>query len=300
MSEVVIVGSVALDSIDGPGGKAEDALGGSASYAAFSASFYALAKIIACVGPDFPAAARAAFDGRNIDLTGLETVPGATFRWAGRYAKGFVTRETLKLDLGVFAGFKPAIKAALPESSILFLANIDPDLQMDVLEKAGGKAFVAVDTIDHWIRSKGEVLKKALARSDIFFLNDEEARLLSGEDNLVRAGKKIMGLGPKFVVLKKGEHGAMLFSSGGIFVVPGLPLEDFRDPTGAGDTYAGAMLGYMARSGKRDLATMRTAMAQATVMSSFVVEDFSMDRLRRVTQEEIEERLGHLRELVRF
>jgi sugar/nucleoside kinase (ribokinase family) len=300
MNEVVIVGSVALDTIDGPGGHADDALGGSASYAAFSASFYAKARIIACVGPDFPAAARKAFDGRNIDLAGLETVPGKTFRWAGEYAKGFVTRETKMLDLGVFGGFKPAIKSALPESSILFLANIDPDLQMDVLEKAGGKAFVAVDTIDHWIRSKGDVLKKALARSDVFFLNDEEARLISGEDNLVRAGKAIMAMGPKYVVLKKGEHGAMLFSAGAISVVPALPLEDFRDPTGAGDTYAGAMLGYMAREGKRDLAAMRTAMAHATVMSSFVVEDFSMNRLRGVTQADIDARLARLRELVKF
>jgi len=300
MNEVVIVGSVALDTIDGPGGHADDALGGSASYAAYSASFFARARIIACVGPDFPASARRVFDGRNIDLSGLETVPGNTFRWAGQYAPGFVTRETKKLDLGVFAGFKPAIREPLPESAILFLANIDPDLQMDVLEKAGGKAFVAVDTIDHWIKSKGEVLKKALARADIFFLNDEEARLISGEDNLVRAGKKIMGMGPEFVVLKKGEHGAMLFSREGISVVPALPLDDFRDPTGAGDTYAGAMLGYMAREGKRDRTAMRSAMAYATVMSSFVVEDFSMERLRKVTQAEIGERLGHLRELVRF
>lgn len=300
MSEVVIVGSVALDTIDGPGGHADDALGGSASYAAFSASFYSRAKIIACIGPDFPAGARSAFNGRDIDLAGLETVPGATFRWAGKYAPGFVTRETKKLDLGVFAGFKPVISSALPESSILFLANIDPDLQMDVLEKAGGKAFVATDTIDHWIRAKGDVLKKALSRTDMFFLNDEEARLISGEDNLVRAGRKIMGMGPKYVVLKKGEHGAMLFSSSGISAVPALPLEDFRDPTGAGDTYAGAMLGYMAREGKRDLATMRSAMAHATVMSSFVVEDFSINRLRTVTREGIEERLARLRELVRF
>jgi len=223
MNDVVIVGSVALDSIEGPGGKAENALGGSASYAAYSASFYCSAKIIACIGPDFPVEARKVFDGRNIDLSGLETVPGNTFRWSGKYAKGFVTRDTLKLELGVFAGFKPVIKSALPESSILFLANIDPDLQMDVLEKAGGKAFVAIDTIDHWIRSKGDMLKKALVRSDVFFLNDEEARLISGEDNLVRAGKRIMAMGPKFVVLKKGEHGAMLFSSGGISVVPALP-----------------------------------------------------------------------------
>jgi len=300
MNEVVIVGSVALDTIDGPGGHAGDALGGSASYAAYSASFFSRACIIACIGPDFPAAAKKVFDGRNIDLTGLETVPGTTFRWSGKYAKGFVTRETMKLDLGVFAGFKPAIRSALPESSILFLANIDPDLQMDVLEKAGGKALVATDTIDHWIRAKGDVLRKALARTDIFFLNDEEARLISGEDNLVRAGKSIMAMGPKFVVLKKGEHGAMLFSASGISVVPALPLEDFRDPTGAGDTFAGAMLGFMAREGKRDLDTMRLAMAHATVMSSFVVEDFSMERLRRVTAADMGERMDRLRELARF
>ena len=300
MSEVVIVGSVALDSIEGPGGKADDALGGSASYASYSASFFSKARVIACVGPDFPASARAALSERGTDLGGLETIPGATFRWAGRYAPGFVTRETAKLDLGVFAGFRPVIPASLPESSILFLANIDPDLQMDVLAKAGGKAFVATDTIDHWIKMKGDVLRKALAKTDMFFLNDEEARLISGEDNLVRAGKKIMEMGPKFVVLKKGEHGAMLFSSAGISVVPAVPLEDFRDPTGAGDTYAGAMLGYMAREGKRDSATMRTAMAHATVMSSFVVEAFSFDRLRTLTQGEIQARLAVLRDLVKF
>ncbi len=300
MSEVVIVGSVALDTIEGPGGSVHDVLGGSASYAGCAAAFFAPARIIACVGPDFPAPARDVLKGRGIDLAQLVTMEGSTFRWAGRYAEAFKTRETLKLDLGVFASFRPAIEKPLPEGSTLFLANIDPDLQLDVLRKAGGKAFVATDTIDHWIRMKPESLRKALARTNIFFLNDEEARLLSGEDNLIRAGRKIRDLGPEMVVLKKGEHGALLFGPTGLAAMPAWPLDEVTDPTGAGDTYAGAMLGFLAREGKRDAATLRAAMAHATIMSSFVVEAFSLDRLRALAMTDIDERLRAFRELTRF
>jgi len=300
MSGVVVVGSVALDTIEGPAGRRENVLGGSATYASCSASFFSQASVVACVGGDFPPSARAVLEERKLDLAGLETVPGSTFRWTGRYTDGFRSRDTLHLDLGVFAGFRPALASRLPADSILFLANIDPDLQLDVLEKAGGNAFVATDTIDHWIRMKRDALARALVRTDLFFLNDEEARLITGEENLVKAGGKLLKMGPKFVVLKKGEHGALLFAPGEMAALPAYPLDEVVDPTGAGDSYAGAMLGWMARTGRRDAGTMREAMARAAVVSSFTVEAFGLERLRTLTPDDIAGRLENYGRLARF
>jgi sugar/nucleoside kinase (ribokinase family) len=301
MSQVLIVGSVALDTIEGPAGAARDVLGGSATYASCAAAFFAPVKLVACVGKDFPERSVKLLEGRGIDLSGLERLDGSTFRWTGRYSAGFRSRETLHLDLGVFGGFRPKLAGALPPGSVLFLANIDPDLQYGVLSQAGDDVFVASDTIDHWIRMKSANMKKMLARTNLFFLNDEEAELLTGENNPVAAGGKIRAMGPRYVVIKKGAHGALLFGPSGIAALPALPLDRVVDPTGAGDVFAGAMLGWLAESAsRRDDDSMRAAMARAVVMSSFVVEEFSVERLMRLDHGDIEERLDQLRALVRF
>ncbi len=307
MADLVVIGSVALDNIEGPAGTSGDILGGSATYACYAASFFARPRLVACVGKDFPVAARQALEERPIDLAGLATLDGPTFRWAGRYAPAFKTRETLSLDLGVFMQFNPKLDRPLPAGSILLLGNIDPDLQLKVLDQAGPAAFVAADTIDHWILNKREVLIKGLARTHLMFLNDEEARLLTGEDNLVKAGAAVRGMGPKIAVIKKGEHGALMFTERGLFAIPALPLDQFADPTGAGDVFAGTMLGVMAAKGAPDIAgyaaadpLLREAMAKATVMSSFAVAEFGVNRLRSLTPAQIESRLEALRALVRF
>lgn len=298
--KVVVIGSVAFDAIDGPGGSVKETLGGSATYASYAASFFSPVSLVACVGEDFPPNARNVIAERGTDLSGLAALKGKTFRWAGRYGPGFRGRETLALDLGVFASFSPVLPAKLGNQDVLLLGNIDPDLQLNVLEQAGDSAFVAADTIDHWIRNKRESLLKGLSRTDLFFLNDEEAELLTGDSNLISAGAKIRRMGPRSVVIKKGEHGAMLFGEDGISALPALPLEKVADPTGAGDVFAGAMLGYVAGKGAGAKGALREGMARGIVMSSFVVEEFSVERLRRLTPEEIEGRLGRLRELVRF
>jgi len=300
MNRLVIIGSVALDDIDGPAGRRESILGGSATYACYAASFFARPELVACIGKDFPAKARKVLEERPIDLAGLATLDGPTFRWSGRYAPAFASRETLALDLGVFGGFRPSLGKPLPPGSILFLGNIDPDLQLAVLDQAGPDAYVAADTIDHWIRGKRDALVEGLKRTHLIFLNDEEARLLTGEDNLIKAGAALRAMGPREAVIKKGEHGALLFTSAGLAAIPALPLESVNDPTGAGDSFAGAMLGFLAASPDRDDATLRAALARATVIASFTVADFGVQRLRKLKEEEIEERLAHLRGLVRF
>ncbi len=300
MGQVVVVGSVALDTIEGPSGSVKEILGGSATYATYAAGFFSPTRLVACVGEDFPEAALAILGEKGSDLSGLERLPGQTFRWAGRYAKGFRSRETLSLDLGVFMKFQPALGGPLPRGSVLLLGNIDPDLQLKVLEQAGDEAFVAADTIDHWINNKPDALKRGLKRTDLFFLNDEEAELLTGETNMILAGAKLRAMGPSQVIIKKGEHGALLFSASGIASLPAYPLERVVDPTGAGDVFAGAMLGWLAKDGARDEQALRTAMARATVMSSFVVEEFGLERLRRLKPEEIDARLNRLRGLVKF
>jgi sugar/nucleoside kinase (ribokinase family) len=300
MSELVIIGSVALDNIEGPGGKRDNVLGGSATYASYSASFFTKPRLVACIGKDFPADARATLAARPIDLAGLETIDGPTFRWTGKYAPAFRTRDTLALDLGVFMQFNPKLAKPLPKDSILLLGNIDPDLQLKVLDQAGSECFVAADTIDHWIKNKRDVLLKGLKRTHLMFLNNEEAELLTGESNIFLAGEAIKAMGPKMVVIKKGEHGAVLFSEEGLFLLSALPLTKIVDPTGAGDVFAGAMLGVMASTGARDAATLRLAMAKATVMSSFAVEDFGVTRMSKLQDGEIDTRLNRLRELVRF
>jgi sugar/nucleoside kinase (ribokinase family) len=300
VSRLAIVGSIALDEIEGPAGKRTSVLGGSATYAAYAASFFTRPSLFACVGGDFPLEAHKVFAERPIDTSGLLTLEGRTFRWTGRYSAGFRSRDTLSLDLGVFKDFVPKLPGRFQAGEVLFLGNIDPDLQLAVLEQAGPEAWVAMDTIDHWIKTKREALLKGLRRAHVFFLNDSEAELLAEESNLIVAGARLRALGPRAVVIKKGEHGSLLFTEAGVTALPALPLEKVVDPTGAGDVFAGAMLGVLAGHAVRDNAALRAALARATVMASFVVEDFGLERLRRLDGEQIDRRLAQLSDLVRF
>jgi sugar/nucleoside kinase (ribokinase family) len=299
---LLIVGSVALDDLDGPFGRHPDVLGGSASFFAVAASYYAPGKVslVAVVGDDFPDEHVAFLRDRKIDLTGLERTKGKTFRWAGRYAPDLQTRTTLDTQLGVFADFRPRLSDAHRGAELLFLGNIHPALQTDVLEQVRRPRLVAADTMNFWITGEPEALKKTLARVDVLVVNDEEARQLSGEHNLVKAAAAIRRMGPRGVVVKRGDSGALLFHEHGVFAAPAFPLEDVRDPTGAGDTFAGGFMGYLARAGDVEPETIKRAMIHGSVMASFCVEDFSLDRLRSLTLEEVARRYRAFHELTHF
>jgi sugar/nucleoside kinase (ribokinase family) len=298
MSEIVVIGSVAIDSVESPYGKQEECFGGSASYFSYAASFFAPIKLIAVVGEDFPKAFRSILEERTIDLSGLEVAQGETFRWKGKYVGDMNAAETLDTKLNVFEHFSPKIKAR--ECEYLFLANIDPRLQLDVLDKVKTKKLIASDTMNLWINIKKEQLISVLKRVDLFVLNDSEAKLLTGETNLVKAIKKIAALGPTKVVIKKGEHGALAFYDGTIFTFPAYPLEDVFDPTGAGDSFAGGLIGYLAEKDDVSVDTFIKAIAYGTVVASFTVEKFSLERLREIDRKVIDERLNTFRKLTHF
>jgi sugar/nucleoside kinase (ribokinase family) len=300
VSEIAVVGSVAFDTIETPAGRAEDVLGGSATHFAVAASYFAPVRLVAVVGEDFPAAEREFLAGRNIDLTGLEVRPGRTFRWSGRYHEDMNIRDTLSLELNVFAGFSPKLAPTQRRSPIVFLANIDPSLQGDVLAQFESPALVACDTMNHWIESTREPLIELLPRVDLLILNDEEARLLSGEKNVSRAARRILGLGPKSVLIKRGEYGAILFSPQSVFAVPAYPLEEVFDPTGAGDSFAGGVIGYLAATGERSEAGLRRAIVYGSVLASYIVEDFGGRRLRTLTRDDIERRYREFVALTEF
>ncbi|HVA81066.1 MAG TPA: PfkB family carbohydrate kinase [Candidatus Binataceae bacterium] len=287
---IVVVGSVAYDSLETPGGNAPDVLGGSATYFSVAARFFTPVSIVAVVGADFKPESRQLLAERGIDLRGLEQRPGKTFRWHGRYHEDMNRRDTLALALGVFENFAPVLLPDQQRCDYLFLANIAPELQERVLAQVQSPKLVAGDTMDHWIESAGAELKRLLPRLDILTLNDEEARILAGEHNLVKAGRAILKLGPKTVLIKRGEYGVLQFSRDAMFAVPAYPLEEVVDPTGAGDTFAGAFMGYLARNGRVTEATLRTAVVYGSVLASFVVEKFSLDRLLSLTWEEIDNR----------
>ncbi len=301
-SPLLVVGSVALDDLDGPFGRRPDVLGGSASFFATAASYYApgAVHLVAVVGDDFPAEHVGFLEKRGVDVSGLERVPGKTFRWAGRYSDDLASRTTLDTQLGVFAGFQPRLGDRHKNAELLFLGNIDPVLQLDVLEQCKRPRLVACDTMNFWITGKLDALRKTLARVDVLIVNDEEARLLSGVHNLVKAAAAIRKLGPKGVVVKRGDSGALLFHEGGIFATPAYPLEDVKDPTGAGDTFAGGFMGYLARSGGVTPEHVKRAMIHGSVMASFCVEDFSLDRMRTLTLEQVAARYRAFHELTHF
>jgi sugar/nucleoside kinase (ribokinase family) len=287
---IVVVGSVAYDTVETPTGSANDALGGSAIYFSVAARFFAPVSIVAIVGSDFRPESRQILVDRGIDVRGLEQRPGKTFRWHARYHEDMNKRDTLNLALNVFESFAPELLPDQRRCDYLFLANIAPELQERVLSQIMSPKLVAGDTMNHWIRERGPELKRLLAHIDILTLNDEEARMLSGEHNLVKAGRAILKMGPKTALVKRGEYGVIQFSDEGMFAVPAYPLEEVLDPTGAGDTFAGAFMGYLARNGRITESTLRTAAVYGTVLASFVVERFSLDRLLDLTWEEIEQR----------
>jgi sugar/nucleoside kinase (ribokinase family) len=300
--QLVVVGSVALDEIDGPFGKRSDVLGGSASYCAVAASFFApgAVRLVAVVGDDFPQAHVEDLAARKIDVAGLQRVPGKTFRWSGKYSPDLVARQTLDTQLGVFAGFQPRLSEAHQTCQLVFLGNIDPVLQLGVLEQVKKPVLVACDTMNFWISGKPEELRRMLGRVDILVVNDEEARQLAGVHNLVKAATAIRALGPRGVVVKRGDSGALLFHENGVFAAPAYPLEDVRDPTGAGDTFAGGFMGYLARSGDVSPPAIKRAMIAGSVMASFCVEDFSLDRLRRLEMREVVDRFRAFAELTHY
>jgi sugar/nucleoside kinase (ribokinase family) len=278
----------------------EEVLGGSAAYFAVAASYFAPVKLVAVVGEDFPAHERAFLASRDIDLSGLTVSKGRTFRWTGRYHEDMNIRDTLDLQLNVFSDFSPELPAGFRDAPFVFLANINPGLQGGVLDQLIHPRLIACDTISHWIEGARPELEALLKKVDILVINDEEARLLSGERNVVRAARKILASGPRMLLIKRGEYGVLLFSPDSIFAVPAYPLEEVFDPTGAGDSFAGGFLGYLAQSGDLSEAGLRKAIVYGSVVASFVVEDFSLRRLHTLTRDDIERRYRQFVSLTEF
>lgn len=298
---LLVVGSVALDDIDGPFGFHKDLLGGSASFIARAASYFT--KNVSCVGvvgDDFPQKHIDELTALGVDTAGIERTAGETFHWVGRYAPDLATRETLDTKLGVFASFQPKIAESQRDAQLVLLGNIDPALQLDVLKQVRAPALVAMDTMNLWINIKRDDLLKTLAKVHTLMINDEEARLLAEEHNLRRAAAKILKLGPTSLIIKRGDAGALLFHGGGAFAAPAMPLADVKDPTGAGDSFAGGLMGYLAYAGDLSPTTIRTAMIMGSVMGSFAVEKFSVDGLRDLTPARIQQRFDEMAELVHF
>jgi sugar/nucleoside kinase (ribokinase family) len=299
---ILVVGSVAYDTVETPFGKAERVLGGSASFFAVAASFFVPVNLVGVVGDDFGEAQLAAFRGREIDLEGLERVPGQTFHWGGKYSFDLNARETIFTDLNVFEAFKPKIPARYRHSEHVFLGNIDPVLQRDVLDQVERPKLVACDTMNFWISGQPEELRKTLSRVDVLLINDAEARQLSGEWNMVKAARAIRAMGPRVLVVKKGEHGVLMFTEDASFAAPAYPLEEVFDPTGAGDTFAGGFVGYLASQagGALEATALRRAVIMGSTLASFCVEAFSLDRLLRLTRAEIDARFQLFKELTHF
>jgi sugar/nucleoside kinase (ribokinase family) len=298
---LLVVGSLAFDSIETPNGSVDDALGGSATFAAYAASFFTAPRLLGVVGEDFPEEHRRLLGDRRIDLAGLQTERGGrTFRWKGRYHQDMNTRDTLEVHLNVLGTFNPVLPEAYRDSTHVFLANSSPGVQASVLQQVRKPKLTLADTMDLWINVARAELLALLPRVDGLLLNDSEARLLTGEDNLVRAGQAVRRLGPKFVILKKGEHGAMLFSADGVFVVPAFPTADVVDPTGAGDSFAGAIMGALTADDSPPPGRLRRAMAYGTVVASLTVEGFGLERLRRTERKEIDGRLEDYRKMMSF
>ena len=298
---VLVVGSVALDSVETPFGKADHVLGGSGTFFSASASHLSPVQLVGVVGTDYPMhTLEAAFAGRPIDMAGLEQAEGASFRWRGRYRHDLNVAETLETHLGVFSNFRPKIPEQFRTAPFVFLGNIDPRLQLDVLTQVATPTLVACDTMNFWIESRRPDVMKLLERVDLIMLNDAEARQLTEEANIVKAAKWIMAHGPKHVVIKKGEHGAFMFTKSTIFFSPAYPLESVFDPTGAGDSFAGGFMGYLARSGDLSEDNLRRAVVFGSAMGSFAVEKFSVERLLEITAADISQRVADIHRLTSF
>ncbi|MBI1358103.1 MAG: sugar kinase [Acidobacteria bacterium] len=303
---LVVVGSVAYDGVETPHGKVDRMLGGAGTYIALTASFFTSVKVVAVVGEDFHREDEALLREHEIDLEGLEKVPGGkTFFWQGVYSPDMNERETLKTELNVFADFNPSLPAAYQDSPYLFLGNIHPSLQSQVHGQMKNPRFVGGDTMNFWIEGALDDLKAAIRNWDFILINDGEARMLSGEYNLRRAAEKIHAMGPHTVVIKRGEYGAILFRPEGYFIAPGFLLETVYDPTGAGDSFAGGFMGYLAEQGVDDIGFashqhLRKAMIYGSVMGSFCCEQFGVGRLRTLTRDDIEKRFEEFRRFTEF
>ena len=297
---VLVVGSVALDSVETPFGKATDVLGGSGTFFSASASHLAPVQLVGVVGSDYPTAKLEPLARRGVDLAGLEHADGNSFRWRGRYRHDLNSAETLETHLGVFSNFRPKIPPQFRNAPFVFLANIDPRLQLEVLSQVNKPKLVACDTMNFWIESRRPELVTLLGKVDLITLNDGEARQLTEKTNLIKAARWIMEKGPTHVIIKKGEHGAFMFTRDTVFFAPAYPLEDVFDPTGAGDAFAGGFMGYLARTGDLSEANLRRAVIHGSAMGSFAVEKFSIERLLEITRKDIDERVGEFRRLVAF
>ncbi len=298
---VLVVGSVALDSVETPTEVREEVLGGSAVYFAYAASYFTSVKLVGVVGEDWPAEHSEFLRARNIDTAGLQVVPGGrTFRWRGRYEPNMNDRSTLDVQLNVMERFDPVLPEPFRRCPMVFLANGSTEMQLRVVDQCQGASLLVADTMDLWIRTQREQLAELFRRIDGLVLNDSEARLLTGDPNLVRAGLAVLEMGPRFVVIKKGEHGAMFFSRHETYVLPAFPTPRVVDPTGAGDSFAGGMMGYLAQQGNFDPQTLKEAMAYGIVVASFTVEDFSLNRLKRIDRGDVDRRLEEYRRMLTF
>jgi len=296
-----VVGSVAFDSVGTPTEKRDNVLGGSAVFFSYAASFFTTVRLAGVVGEDWPTEHTQLLEARGIDTAGLQVVPdGKTFRWRGKYLPNMNDRETLDLQLNVLADFKPVLPESYRRSKFLFLANGSPLQQQKALDQCTGASLVVADTMDHYINTERDELLRLLNRIDGLVLNDSEAKLLTGDDNLVRAGFAVREMGPRFVVVKKGEHGAIFFSQHETYVLPAYPTPQVVDPTGAGDSFAGGMMGYLAEQGNFDPKTLKKALAYGTLMASFTVEDFSLDRLRNIQREDLDRRMEEYQQMLSF
>ena len=297
---LLVVGSVALDDIEAPAGSVRGVLGGAASYVSVAASYFVPVRAVGVVGSDFDPAHLDFLASRDIDLQGIYTAEGPTFRWGGRYHSSLNRRDTLFTELGVFDGFNPTLPESYRDSRYVFLANIHPELQLSVLDQARAPAFCAMDTMNFWIEGTPQELARTLERVNGLVINDEESLLLTGAASVIRAAELIRAMGPEIVVIKRGEHGALLFDETGVFSAPGFPLRNVVDPTGAGDSFAGGFMGELARAGTLDHDTLRRAVIAGSVLASFCCESFGLDRLRTLGSAEIDARTREFRELVRF
>lgn len=299
---ILVVGSLGLDTIETPFSKVEEALGGSAVYISLAASYFSQdINLVGVVGEDFPEKYIQLLSGRKIDLDGLQIIKGGkTFRWSGKYLYDMNSRETLLTELNVFKDFNPIIPENYRDSKLIVLGNIDPELQMNVLNQLKNPEFIICDTMNYWIERKNEALRQLLKMVDLLVVSDSEARLLANHPNLIRAAKIILQMGPKKLVIKKGEHGAFLLTNDTIFVAPAFPLEDIIDPTGAGDTFAGGMVGYLSRVNTISDEELKKAVIYGSVLASFCVEKFSVDGLIDLDEAKIKNRFNQFRKLIYF
>ena len=298
---LLVVGSVALDCVETPTAKRDDVLGGSAVFFSYAASFFSPVRMIGAVGEDWPREHTRLLEAKGIDTSGLQTIPGGrTFRWRGRYLPNMNDRETLEVHLNVLEEFRPRLNETHQQCRFLFLGNASPVVQLEVLNQAKGAELTVADTMDLWINIQRDELGQLLKRIDGLVLNDSEAKLLAEDENLVRAGRAVLAMGPKFVVIKKGEHGAMFFSEHEMYVMPAYPTARVLDPTGAGDSFAGGMMGHLAALGRFDPQALKEALAYGVVTASFTVEDFSLDRLEQISRHDLDRRLAEYRQMLTY